>query len=125
MVTRGGSSTPITKQEIRALPKLRDLLRDLQKRRLSRGQREGIVSQATRTLFAIDSARELSRLMKRCHDIIRNLKGYDPTKAFDELSKVLFAKMYEEREVEEGRRVQNRFTLASAQELRQQNGTNN
>lgn len=111
----------ITKQEIRALPKLRELLGDLQGRRLSPAQRRGIVSQATRTLFAIDSARELSRLMKRCHDIIRNLKGFDPTKAFDELSKVLFAKMYEEREVEEGRRQQNRFTIATVREMRKQN----
>ena len=111
----------ITKQEIRALPRLRDLVSDLQRRRLSRAQRQGIVSRRLRTLFAIDSARELSRLMKRCHDIIRNLKGYDPTKAFDELSKVLFAKMYEEREVEEGRRQHNRFTLASVRAMRSQN----
>jgi type I restriction enzyme M protein len=110
----------IRKQQIRALPTLRDLLRDLQRRRLTASERQGLIYQATRTLFAIDSARELSRLMRRCHDIIRNLKGYDPTKAFDELSKILFAKMYEEREIDEGRRKDNRFTIEAVREMRKQ-----
>jgi type I restriction enzyme M protein len=110
----------IRKQQIRALPTLTDLLRDLQRRRLTASERKGLIYQATRTLFAIDSARELSRLMRRCHDIIRNLKGYDPTKAFDELSKILFAKMYEEKELDEGRRKVNRFTIEAVREMRRQ-----
>jgi type I restriction enzyme M protein len=110
----------VTKQQIKALPRLKDLLSDLQSRRLSRNQRNNLKAQANRTLFAIDSVRDLSRLMRRCHDIIRNLKGYDPTKAFDELSKILFAKMFEEREIEEGRRQDNRFTAASVQQMRKQ-----
>lgn len=108
----------VHKQQIKSLPTLRDLLRGLQRRRLTQNQRKSLVSQANRTLFAIESARDLSRLMRRCHDIIRNLKGYDPTKAFDELSKILFAKMYEEREVAEGRRDTNRFTTAAVREMR-------
>jgi type I restriction-modification system DNA methylase subunit len=110
----------VSKQQIRGLPTYGELIRDLQRRRLTRRQRQNLVSQATRMLFAIESARDLSRLMRRCHDVIRNLKGYDPTKAFDELSKLLFAKMYEEREVAEGRRRQNRFTLAAVREMREQ-----
>lgn len=76
----------IHKQQIVAIPSHDKLLSDIQKRRLTLKQREGIQEQAKRTLFAIDSTRELSRIMRRCHDVIRNLKGYDPTKAFDELS---------------------------------------
>ncbi len=57
--------------------------------------------------------------MRRCHDIIRNIKGYDPTKAFDELSKLLFAKMYEEKELSEGRRTENRFTIQSVKRMRE------
>lgn len=110
----------VSKTEINALPSCRDLIRDLQRRRLSSGQRSSLVKQATRTLFAIESVRDLSRLMRRCHDIIRNLKGYDPTKAFDELSKVLFSKMYEERELAEGRRDDNRFTLDQVRAMREQ-----
>ncbi len=109
----------ISKTEINALPSCRDLVRDLQRRRLSSGQRASLKKQANRTLFAIESVRDLSRLMRRCHDIIRNLKGYDPTKAFDELSKVLFAKMYEERELAEGR-SENRFTSEQVQSMRKQ-----
>ncbi len=110
----------VSKQEIKALPSYRELVRDLQRRRLSSGQKSNLVKQATRTLFAIESVRDLSRLMRRCHDIIRNLKGYDPTKAFDELSKVLFAKMYEERELADGRRKDNRFTLDQVRAMRNQ-----
>ena len=110
----------IRKQEIKALPRIGDLLSDLQGRRLTTGQQVALRSQANRTLLAIDSARDLSRLMRRCHDTIRNLKGYDPTKAFDELSKVLFAKMFEERELNEGRRKRNRFTLESVRDLREE-----
>jgi type I restriction-modification system DNA methylase subunit len=110
----------VSKQEINALPGCRDLIRDLQRRRLSSGQKSSLVKQATRTLFAIESVRDLSRLMRRCHDIIRNLKGYDPTKAFDELSKILFAKMYEERELAEGKRDANRFTLDQVRAMRDQ-----
>ena len=110
----------ITKEQLSELPSYDDLIKDLQRRRLSKRQRESLKSQATRTLFAIDSARDLSRILWRCHDVIRNLKGYDPTKAFDELSKLLFAKMYEEREVGDGRRKLNRFTVASVREMREQ-----
>lgn len=110
----------VRKQQIKALPSLDSLLADIQRRRVSEPQRKRLVEQATRTLFAIESVRDLSRLMRRCHDIIRNLKGYDPTKAFDELSKVLFAKMYEEREVADGRRSVNRFTLEKVREMREQ-----
>lgn len=110
----------ISKQQIGRLPTYADLKRKLEEKGLPKRQRLSLVTQATRTLFAIDSAKELSRLMRRAHDIIRNLKGYDPTKAFDELSKILFAKMYEEREIQEGRRTVNRFTTSEVQRQRQQ-----
>jgi type I restriction enzyme M protein len=100
----------ITKQEIGKLPTYSEIKRRMLPQPIAVRQRESLVGQATRTLFAIGSTKELSRLMRRCHDVIRNLKGYDPTKAFDELSKILFAKMYEEREIQEGRRKVNRFT---------------
>jgi len=111
----------ISKQQLVRLPTYAELKATLQEQHLSENQRTSLQNQANRTLFAIDSARELSRLMRRCHDVIRNLKGYDPTKAFDELSKLLFAKMYEEREIEDGNRKENRFTIAVVQRERQNN----
>ena len=109
----------VSKRQIPALPPLDGLISDLQRRQLGDRQRTSLQTQATRTLFAIDSARDLSRIMRRCHDIIRNLQGYDPTKAFDELSKLLFAKMYEEREIADGVRTTNRFTLAKVRDMRE------
>jgi len=107
----------ISKQQLVRLPTYAEVKRK-QEPHLSHGQRTSLVHQATRTLFSIESARELSRLMHRCHDVIRNLKGYDPTKAFDELSKILFAKMYEEREIDDGRRSENRFTTLVVERMR-------
>ena len=109
----------VSKEQIQRLPSYVESIAEIQRRRLSGVQRKGLRTQATRTLFAIDSARELSRLLRRCHDVIRNLKGYDPTKAFDELSKLLFVKMYEEREVRSGRPT-NRFTTVFVKQMRKQ-----
>lgn len=109
----------VTGEQLEHVPPYSDLVQLLQREPISSRQRESLKGQATRTLFAIDSARELSRLLRRCHDVIRNLKGYDPTKAFDELSKLLFVKMYEEREVADGRKI-NRFTIESVTNMREQ-----
>ena len=109
----------VTGEQLQHVPSYDDIIHQLQRTPISGRQRNSLKAQATRTLFAIDSARELSRLLRRCHDVIRNLKGYDPTKAFDELSKMLFVKMYEEREVADGRKV-NRFTSDSVTKMREQ-----
>jgi len=53
-------------------------------------------------LIAFEDLNELQRVVGRCHDIIRNAEGFDPTIAFDEMSKLLFAKMQDEREIEQG-----------------------
>lgn len=58
-------------------------------------------------LIAFEDLNELSKVMDRCHDIIRNEEGFDPTIAFDEISKLLFAKMQDEREVEQAFRDDN------------------
>ncbi len=52
-------------------------------------------------LIAFEDFNELHRVVNKCHDIIRNEEGFDPTIAFDEISKLLFAKMQDEREVEQ------------------------
>jgi len=44
------------------------------------------------------SAQELSGVMATCHDLIWAKQGHDPAKAFDELCKLLFLKLYDERE---------------------------
>lgn len=42
---------------------------------------------------------ELREVIKSCHDLIYENQGHDPAKAFDELTKLLFLKLYDEREV--------------------------
>jgi type I restriction-modification system DNA methylase subunit len=108
----------ITKEQIAGLPSYEQLRGAEPAPPLTDSQRSTLVRQATRVLLAIDSARELSRLVRQCHDVIRNLRGLDPTSAFDELSKVLFCKMFEEREVAEGRRGISRFSLSVVQQMR-------
>ena len=42
---------------------------------------------------------ELRKVIKTCHDLILEKQGHDPAKAFDEMTKLLFLKLYDEREV--------------------------
>jgi type I restriction enzyme M protein len=56
-----------------------------------------LVAEAKHELFKVDSVQEYKRILRASHNVIRNNEGYDPTKAFDELSKVMFTKLYEEK----------------------------
>lgn len=56
-----------------------------------------LVAEAKHELFKVDNVQEYKRILRASHNVIRNNEGYDPTKAFDELSKVMFTKLYEER----------------------------
>ena len=47
------------------------------------------------TLIKFEDLSALSRVIQQCHDIIRNEEGRDPAESFDEMSKLLFAKMKE------------------------------
>jgi type I restriction enzyme M protein len=49
---------------------------------------------------------EFKRVLRVCHDILRDNEKYEPGKAFDEISKVLFVKMHYERAG-----ASNRFTV--------------
>lgn len=42
---------------------------------------------------------ELRKVIGFCHDLILEKLGHDPAKAFDEMTKLLFLKLYDEREV--------------------------
>ena len=42
---------------------------------------------------------EMREVVHRCHELILEKQGHDPAKAFDELTKLLFLKLYDEREV--------------------------
>ncbi|MEX2109082.1 MAG: N-6 DNA methylase [Gemmatimonadaceae bacterium] len=42
---------------------------------------------------------EMRDVVHRCHELILEKQGHDPAKAFDELTKLLFLKLYDEKEV--------------------------
>lgn len=54
---------------------------------------------------------EFADLLQKCHDVIRDRESHDPTKAFDETSKILFVKVWVERELKEKRRRKNIFSV--------------
>jgi type I restriction enzyme M protein len=53
---------------------------------------------------------EFADLLHQCHNIIRNREKLDPAAAFDEIAKILFVKVYVERELRAKRRRVNVFT---------------
>src|SRR5574341_444642 len=54
---------------------------------------------------------EFADLLHQCHNIIRNRQKLDPAAAFDEIAKILFVKVYVERELRSKRRRKNIFTV--------------
>lgn len=97
----------IDKSRIKDLPNRKNLLSDFVGVVLSQNIQDALRVEATKELFTIDDVSTFKDLLKKCHNIIRNNEGYDPIQAFDELSKILFAKMYEE----QYHKTSNRFTL--------------
>ncbi|MBI4447322.1 MAG: N-6 DNA methylase [Acidobacteria bacterium] len=53
---------------------------------------------------------EFADLLHSCHNVIRNREHLDPAAAFDEIAKVLFVKVWVEREMKEKKRRVNLFT---------------
>lgn len=53
---------------------------------------------------------EFAQLLHQCHNVIRNREKKDPAAAFDEIAKILFIKVWVEREMKRKSRRQNLFT---------------
>ncbi len=99
-VLTNGFSTQIyqtlDKTRIRYLPKRSELISNFVNVVISAGIEKTLKAEAKKQLFIVEDVGTFKTLLSRCHKEIRNNEGCDPIKAFDELSKVLFAKMYEE-----------------------------
>ena len=54
---------------------------------------------------------EFADLLHQCHNVIRNREKLDPAAAFDEIAKILFVKVYVERELRAKRQRKNLFTV--------------
>jgi len=55
--------------------------------------------------------REFADLLHQCHNVIRNREKKDPAAAFDEIAKILFIKVYVERQLLTRRNKENLFTV--------------
>jgi len=64
-----------------------------------------------KTLVKFEDLSSLSRVIQQSHDIIRNEEGRDPAESFDEMSKLLFAKMKDERDVKNKRKRDREFRI--------------
>ncbi len=54
---------------------------------------------------------QFARLLHNCHNIIRNREKKDPAASFDEIAKILFVKVYVERQMRANRDGRNLFTV--------------
>lgn len=110
----------VTKTRIAELPHRRELSKDVVNFVLGKKIQEALRREAKHDLFIIDDVQTFKRLLRSSHNEIRNNEGDDPTVAFDELAKVLFCKMSEERRNPEG----NRFRLSVLDDTMERVGVN-
>jgi type I restriction enzyme M protein len=54
---------------------------------------------------------EFAETLQKCHNVIRNRESHDPTKAFDETAKILFVKVWVERELKTKKTRRNIFSV--------------
>lgn len=87
----------LTKDRIEKLPEKSELRADIISYAISKETQAALRTEAKHELFIIDDVSTFKSILKACHNEIRNNEGYDPTDAFDEMSKLLFCKMHEER----------------------------
>jgi type I restriction enzyme M protein len=59
---------------------------------------------------------EFADLLHQCHNVIRNREKKDPVAAFDEIAKILFVKVFVERELKAKRRRKNLFSVEYLEE---------
>ena len=59
---------------------------------------------------------EFAALLHKCHNVIRNREQRDPVAAFDEIAKILFVKVFVERQLKRRQRRKNLFTVEVLEE---------
>jgi len=64
-----------------------------------------------KSLIKFEDLNILSRVIQQCHDIIRNEEGRDPAESFDEMSKLLFAKIKDEKDIKNKKKREREFII--------------
>ncbi len=89
-----------TKQQLPEIPKKDKLISFLADIKISKEEKE----EAGRFIIeGYKNIQEIKNALNKCHDIIRSNDGLDPISSFDEVNKIIFAKIQEEK------RKNNRF----------------
>jgi len=123
LITNGSQTQvyqTLNKNRIGSLPRRNDLDTDIVNFIVSQDVQDGLRWEAKHKLFIIDDVQTFKSILKSCHNEIRNNEGYDPTVAFDEMSKILFCKLYEEKENPKN----NRFRLSIFDDTLERIGVN-
>ncbi len=58
------------------------------------------IEEAKKTLLVFEGIKEFASLLEKCEDVIRDIDGLTGADAFDEISKLLFMKMYYEKQAD-------------------------
>ena len=103
----------LSKRRLPELPQRSALDEDVLKFVLSPQKSDALRLEAKHELFVIDDVKTFKQILLNCHFEIRNNEDLDPVAAFDEMSKVLFCKLYEEKE----NAGEDRFQLAMYERL--------
>ncbi|MHB8279755.1 MAG: N-6 DNA methylase [Candidatus Humimicrobiaceae bacterium] len=110
-VVTNGISTKIynvrTKEQLPEIPGKEDLISFLTTIHISKEE----IEEAGRFIIeGYKNVQEIKAALDKCHDIIRANDGLDPISSFDEVNKLIFTKIQEEKRSSEYKFV-NRFTL--------------
>lgn len=95
-----------TKKQLPQIPKKSEILSLLTEIHIS------VEEQEEAGQFIIEgyqSVQEIKAALDRCHDILRSNEGFDPLTSFDEVNKLIYTKLQEEKRAVQAKTV-NRFT---------------
>lgn len=97
-----------TKKEIQKIPSKDELLSILTDIHISDEEKQ----EAGRFILeGYDSVQDIKSALDKCHDIIRSNEGLDPISSFDEINKIVYTRIQDEkRAIEKG--VEKRFSIA-------------
>jgi type I restriction enzyme M protein len=104
-VTHNVQETKYWRVNVELMPKSFEEIEDIPPADASDAEIEEIVSRLKEF-----KGSEFADLLQQCHNVIRNREKKDPAAAFDEIAKILFIKVWAERQLKARRERKNRFT---------------
>lgn len=95
-----------TKSQIPSIPKKEGILTFLTEIHISK---EEFNEAGQFIIEGYQNVQEIKKALAKCHDILRSNEGYDPITSFDEVNKLIFTKIQEEKYANK-KKITNRFT---------------